>query len=324
MRVLLTGAFGNIGVSALDALLEREHRVRCFDIRTKTTEDAARQFGDDIEVVWGDLRHPEAVVKAVTDQDVVIHLGFIIPKLSTSGVESESAPDLAWDVNVRGTLNVLDALRAQPTRPRLIFASSYHVYGLTQELSPPRTVDDPVHPVEHYARHKVACEWLVKASGLEWTILRFSATLPISLRLDPYMFEIPLANRMEFVHTRDVGVALANAVTSEGVWGKTLLIGGGPACQLTYGEIVEGVMQTMGIGMLPEEAFGSEPFATDWVDSSESERLLQYQRRTFQDYLRDMRELLGAKHILLRLFRPVVRLWLLRKSVFWRAKRSGT
>lgn len=324
MRVLLTGAFGNIGVSALEALLERQHRVRCFDIQTKTTEETAKRFGDAIEVVWGDLRDSEAVAEAVEDQNVVIHLGFIIPKLSASGIESESAPDLAWDVNVRGTLNVLDALRAQPNPPRLVFASSYHVYGLTQDQPPPRTVDDPVRPVEHYARHKVACEWLVKASRLDWTILRFSATLPISLRLDPYMFEIPLANRMEFVHTRDVGVALANAVTNEEVWGKTLLIGGGPECQLTYREIVEGVMQTMGIGMLPEDAFGSEPFATDWVDSSESESLLQYQKRTFQDYLRDMRDLLGAKHILLRLFGPLVRLWLLRKSTFWRAKRSGT
>jgi nucleoside-diphosphate-sugar epimerase len=136
------------------------------------------------------------------------------------------------------------------------------------------------------------------------------------------MFEIPLANRMEFVHTRDVGVALANAVTSEEVWGRTLLIGGGAECQLTYGEIVEGVMRTMGLGMLPEEAFGSEPFATDWVDSSESERLLRYQTRTFEDYLRDMRALLGSKRILLRIFRPVVRRWLLRKSTFWRAARG--
>lgn len=322
MDVLLTGAFGNIGMSTLAALLERGHRVRCFDLDTPANREAAGRFAGQIEVQWGDMRNATDVATAVAGQDVVVHLAFIIPKLSATGVESEQQPDLAWQVNVGGTHNLIDAMRTQETPPKLVFSSSYHVFGVTQHQAPPRTADDPVDPIEHYSRHKVACEWMVKASGLFWTILRFSATLPLSLTLDPYMFHIPLDNRMEFTHTRDVGVAVANAVTSEEVWGQTLLIGGGPACQLTYGEIVGQVLNALGVGMLPERAFGDQYFPTDWVDSSESQRLLQYQQRTFDDYVADMVALAGKRRFWLRLVRPFARLWLLRKSPFWRKRRQ--
>ena len=127
---------------------------------------------------------------------------------------------------------------------------------------------------------------------------------------------------MEFTHTRDVGVAVANAVTCNEVWGKTLLIGGGPRCQLTYGEIVAGVLNALGIGMLPEAAFAAKPFATDWADTTASQRLLQYQQRTFDDYLRDMIALVGARRLLIKMSRPFVRYWLLKKSPYWHATRS--
>ena len=93
MRVLLTGAFGNVGVSALEELLPRGHAVRCFDLRTPANERAARRYTGRIEVVWGDLRNPDDLMAAVQDRDVVLHVAFIIPKMPHNGVESELRPD---------------------------------------------------------------------------------------------------------------------------------------------------------------------------------------------------------------------------------------
>ncbi len=322
MNVLLTGAFGNIGQSALEELLKRGHRVRCFDLRTKANEKKARQWGDRIEVVWGDLRRPEDVAVAVQGQDVVIHLAFIIPKLSATGVESESRPDWAREINVGGTRNLIEALKAQPRPPKIIFSSSIHIYGQTQHLPPPRRADEPVNPTEHYSRHKAECEQMIRESGLEWSIFRFAAALPLAIRLDPGMFDVPLNNRMEFVHTRDVGLALANGVESTEIWGKILLIGGGPRCQYYYREIVERVLDAAGVGMLPEEAFGRIPFATDWMDTTESQRLLRYQQRDLSDYAREMAALMGYRRYLVRVFRPFVRASLLRKSPYFRAAQT--
>jgi nucleoside-diphosphate-sugar epimerase len=249
---------------------------------------------------------------------VVVHLAFIIPKMSATGVESERRPDWARGINIGGTRNLLNAMQALPTPPKLIFASSYHVFGETQDQLPPRTIADPVSPTEHYSRHKVACERMIELSKLEWAIFRLAATLPLTIQLDPGMFDVPLWNRMEFVHTRDVGVAIANGVTSNEIWGKTLLIGGGPRCQYTYREIVQGILEAMGVGMLPEEAFGSTPFPTDWLDSAKSQRLLRYQQRDLGDYIAEMVERARFRRRLIRWFRPLVRCWLLMKSPSYR------
>jgi len=322
LRVLVTGAFGNVGQSTVEELLKQGHTVCCFDVKTRANAKTARACAKrarrvhrtSVDVVWGDMRRPEDVVAAVAGQDAVIHLAFIIPKLSSTGFESEDHPDWAREINVGGTATLLAAAEAEARPPRFIFASSYHIYGRTHHLAPPRTVDDPVEPIEHYARHKVECEAMVRAARVEWAIFRLAAALPISMKLDPGMFDIPPENRMEYVHTRDAGLAFASGVSSRDVWGRVLHIGGGPRCQYLYREITTTVLEGMGVGALPDEAFSRTPFPTDWLDTAESQALLKYQRLTLDDYVQDMQAALGWRRPLIRALRPVIRLFLLRQS----------
>jgi nucleoside-diphosphate-sugar epimerase len=65
VRVLLTGAFGVIGVATIAALRDRGHRVRCFDRPGRGARRIARELGDGVEVVWGDVRDATAVRAAV-------------------------------------------------------------------------------------------------------------------------------------------------------------------------------------------------------------------------------------------------------------------
>lgn len=331
MKVLLTGAFGNIGVSTIHELLKQGHQVRCFDVDTpanrKTARKVNKQISDKhypgrVQIVWGDLRHLEDVVPAARDQEAVIHLAFVIPSLSTTGTGSESEPEWARIINVGGTRNLITVLREQPRPPRLLFASSLHIYGRTHDQPPPRTVDDLPQPIEHYAHHKVTCERLVRSSGLEWTIFRLGAALPIRLVLDPDMFNVPLNNRIEFVHTRDVGLAFSNGLETDAVWGRVWHIGGGANCQLYQREILEGVLDAVGIGMLPEEAFTEVPFPTDWLDTAESQKVLNFQRFTLQEYIQDVKGLLGIRRPFIQLFRPFIRSWLLKQSPILAANNS--
>lgn len=318
MKILLTGPFGNIGQHVLAELAQRGHDLRCFDLPSKQNVRAARRWQRryGIEVMWGDLRDPADVQAAVHDRAAVIHLAFVIPKLSVTGVGSEDRPDWARDINVGGMLNLLGALRALHPAPRLLFASSLHVFGPTQHQPPPRRVSDPVHPIEHYALHKVACEEMVKASGLEWVIFRLAASMPIRLILDTGLFDVPLANRIEYVHGKDVARAIANALERPVAWGQTWLIGGGPACQLYYRDLAAQVLAAFGVGMLPDQAFSTTQFATDWLDTSESQRVLEFQQHTLADYTEDVRRTLGLRRPLIRAVSPLVRAWLLRQSPY--------
>ena len=315
MKVLVTGGFGNVGRSCLTKLREQGHQVRCFDIRTKGNERNARRFKGQIDVVWGDMRRPDDVAAAVQDQEAVIHLAFILPPAS------DDRPELASDVNVGGTKNLLHAMRNLPSPPKIIFISSFSVFGECQQKPPPRTVSDPVQPMDNYNRHKVECERLVKESGFDWAILRLAVVPPQALSgFSPKMFDAPPGARVEFVHPQDVGLALANAVICDEVWGKILLIGGGADSQLYYRDFVGRMMESMGIGRLPDRAFASCASSyTDWLDTAESQRILQYQQHSFEDFVQEVAASLGYKRYLMRLFAPLIRRWMLSQSPHYKA-----
>ncbi len=319
MKVLLTGAFGNIGMSTLQELLRQGHQVRCFVSRRKAHARTARRFAGKIEFIQGDIRQAADVAKAVQDQEVIIHLAYMIPP------RSEEMPDLARSINVDGTRILLNAASKLPVPPRFLFASSLDVFGYTQDQPPPRRVSDPVQATDHYTTHKIACEEMVKTSGLQWSIFRFADVPPLALRSPhPIMFRIPLATRFEVVHTYDAGLALVNAIRCEQVWGKTLLIGGGSTCQIYYRDYLGRMLEMMGIGMLPERAFGHAPYSTDWLDTGESQQLLTYQRYSFDEIVQQLTRIVGLQRHLTALVRPLARWWLLRMSPFYKAaRRSG-
>ncbi len=313
MRVTVTGAWGNLGQPVVEELIRRGHQVRAFDLDTRANRKAAHRLCD-LEPVWGDLRSPADVERAVAGQEAVIHLAFVLPKLSATGVSSEERPTWAREVNVGGTRNLLNAMRAQPASPRILFTSSLHVYGQTQDQRPYRQVEDPLRPTDHYSQHKILCETLVRRSGLCWAIFRLGASMPTRLILDRGMFDVPLDTRIEFVHQRDVALAIANALDSAEVWGHIWNIGGGPRCQLTERQMIEQVLEAVGVGMLPDDLFTEQPFPVDWLDTSESQRVLRFQNHTLQDYIHDVTDKLGYRRYFVRLFRPLIRLWLVRQA----------
>jgi nucleoside-diphosphate-sugar epimerase len=316
MNILLTGAFGNVGSNTIPELLKRGHSVRAFDVRSQRNERTAERLtkgenGRQLEIVWGDIRDKKSVETALKDQEIVIHLAAIIPPVSYEN------PDRTYQVNVIGTQNVIAAAQQQPVPPRLIYASTLDVFGYTQDQQPPRRVTDPMKATDNYSEHKIACEGYVKASGLTWLILRFADVPPLETREPhPIMFRIPLNNRLEMIHPVDLALAIANATTTPEAWNKILLIGGGPSCQMTYRQYLTSFLSLMGIGMLPDAAFGTEPWCTDWLDTEESQRLLHYQRHSFQDFLSDLRGVMGIQPMLVRIISPVVRWSLLRTSPY--------
>jgi nucleoside-diphosphate-sugar epimerase len=309
MNVLLTGAFGNIGKHTLEALILEGHNVRCFDLPTRANRQAAKKYG--APVVWGDLRNYFNVKDATEDVDAVIHLAAIIPPAS------EKDPDFAYKVNVEGTDNLLIAAQRHGRTPQFVFSSSVSVYGF--ETEPLLRVGQELKPEEDvYAKQKVEAEKSIKASGLPYTIFRVGAALPLGLKTDPLMFEIPLSERVPFVHVRDVATAAVNTLGNEEAVNKTFNIAGGEVCQINYGYLVETLLDAMCIGMLPKKAFTKDRFHLDWMDTEESQRVLNFQNHTFHDYVKEMQDMLGWKKGFTKLFARVIRWKLLKNSPYYK------
>ncbi|MFX0033200.1 MAG: NAD-dependent epimerase/dehydratase family protein [Promethearchaeota archaeon] len=312
MKILVTGAFGNVGLSTLDQLLKRNHEVRIIEIKSKKNKKLAKKYKSKIEIVWGDLRNSNDVEKAIDGQDIVIHLAAIIPPLA------DYNPELAEAVNVGGTINVLNMIKKQKKMPKLIFTSSIAVYG-DRRLNPLIKVSDPLNPSrgDFYALTKISAEKAIKESGIEFLILRLTYITSVDkLDMDPLMFHMPLDTCIEICDTKDVGLALANAVNSNKVWGETMHIAGGEQCRTNYKDYINTMMEIFGLGeqLLPEQAFAKKDFHCGYMDTERSQKIFDYQYHTLNDYYNEVREKVGTKKPFFKIFKRTIKYHLLKRS----------
>lgn len=318
MRIFLTGAYGNVGFSTVKELLSRQHDVHTFDLPTPQNQKKAQSVqGAHLTTHWGDLREKEAVFQALqtAKPDVVIHLASIIPPIS------EEHPELARSVNLDGTRNVIDGAEALNPKPRFLFSSTFDLYGRTQSQEPPRKTTDPISISDDYTAHKYQSEEWIRESGLTWCIFRF-ASVPLMALRDPHpiMFEITLTTRTEVLHTSDAALAIANGIETPEIWGRILNIGGGKSCQVRHDQYVRDLLSAMGLGVeLPAEAFTTEEHwsLTDWLDTTESQALLKYQRHSFQDIVEELAKIAGWRRYAAMAFRPIIRRNILKLSRYY-------
>jgi CDP-paratose 2-epimerase len=132
---LITGGAGFIGSNLAARLLESGERVIVFDdlSRAGVGRNAAwlrERFGWRVEIVVGDVRDASAVRSVVARADHVFHLA-----AQVAVTTSLDDPLRDFDVNARGTLHVLDAIRLSSHRPPIFFTSTNKVYGALPDVT---------------------------------------------------------------------------------------------------------------------------------------------------------------------------------------------
>ncbi|MDB5038281.1 MAG: nucleoside-diphosphate-sugar epimerase [Bacteriovoracaceae bacterium] len=155
-KVLVTGGTGFIGAALVKKLLEKGYHVRSLDNDSRGSVSKLGKFAKDVELVKGDIRESEAVLKAGKGIDEMIHLAYI------NGTEFfYSKPEMVLDVAVRGMINVLDSCKANQIR-NLVLASSSEVYQtpptIPTDESAPLVVPDVMNPRYSYGGGKIICE----------------------------------------------------------------------------------------------------------------------------------------------------------------------
>jgi threonine 3-dehydrogenase len=174
MKILITGANGQIGASLLTTLVARGHEVVATDINLPGQGSARPGTWRHLDV--RDRQEVDAVV-AESAPDAVFHLAAI---LSARG---EKSPHLTYEVNQSGTYYLLEACRQHGAR-QFMFTSSIAVYG--PGLPDPTPDDVPLHPTTMYGVTKIGgellCEYYRQRHGMDVRGLRFpgliSAELP--------------------------------------------------------------------------------------------------------------------------------------------------
>jgi CDP-paratose 2-epimerase len=132
--VLITGGSGFIGTNLAHRLLSENRPVLLFDnLARPGVEQNLRWLrdthGDLVQVMIADVRNAEAVHEAVQRCSEVFHFA-----AQVAVTTSLTDPVEDFEVNARGTLNLLEAIRARPIPPPLVFTSTNKVYGALEDV----------------------------------------------------------------------------------------------------------------------------------------------------------------------------------------------
>lgn len=326
-KVVLTGAFGNVGEYTLRALVAEGHEVVALDAPSDATRTKADRLERELRfrTAWVDLTDADATRDAVVGAapEVILHIAAIIAPIAYV------RPGLAERVNVDGTRNLIAAAKAAG-EPRFVFTSSYSVHGPRNPHRhlPPIDGSTLVDPRDNYGRHKVIGEEDTRASGLPWTVIR----LPAVASLDPGFGRDPAFMRFGAVidpdqrrhgcDVRDVALAFAHSVDAD-VVGRNLVVAGDASWSLVARDHVAAILAARGLPPLPDASFRRADPAVDdaWyfedaVDTAQSQALLDYQRHSFDDYLATVRASAGMSRHLLRIVGPLVIRGMVRSSPF--------
>jgi nucleoside-diphosphate-sugar epimerase len=324
--VLVTGAFGLVGSTVVKTLAAQGRHVVATDLDVPANRKASAKLPAAVDVRWADLTDPAAVdaLVAAVSPAAIIHLAAIIPPFCYM------RRGLARKVNVDATASLLRAAEAQSKPPRFIQASSVAVYGARNphRIADVLTPDTPVDPADIYGAHKVEAESLVRASKLDWLIMRLggvmSSQFSLDMDVDLISFEsvLPADGRLQTVDVRDVAAAFV-AATTVAATGEVLLIGGDAATHRhTQAAVGSEAAAAMGIkGGLPTGRPGNPEddtawFATDWMDTTRAQEVLGFQHHSWPQLLADTRAKAGWKRFPIGLAAPLIRGFLRSKSAY--------
>lgn len=145
---LVTGGCGFIGSHVAERLVQSADRVIVLDDLSSGRED---NLPPGAEFVKGDIRDRALVERLMRDVDGCYHL---------AAIASVARSNEDWvgthGVNLTGTINIFDAARRAPRKPRVVYASSAAVYGDSPQM--PQAESAPLRPLTAYGADKLGCE----------------------------------------------------------------------------------------------------------------------------------------------------------------------
>ncbi|MGC9350107.1 MAG: GDP-mannose 4,6-dehydratase [Anaerolineae bacterium] len=295
MRILVTGAAGFIGSNLAEALLRRGDVVEGLDnfndyyspVRKRTNVAALSDY-ERFMMHEADLRDEDRIQDVLRDGDfdAVAHLA----AMANVRYSIERAP-LYTDVNIRGTVNILEAMRKADV-PHIVFASTSSVYGKTEQL--PFQEDNPLgKPLAAYPASKIAGELMgytyYNLFDISFTALRFFSVYGERGRPDmmPYIitdsivhdkvFKLFDAGEMfrDWTYVGDIVKGVIAALERPLGYERINLGRGEPVRMADFVELVERLVDKQAQMETPP-APASEPKIT-YADVSKARHLLNYQ-----------------------------------------------
>lgn len=278
--ILITGGAGSVGRQLAGMFLAEGRPVRIFDL--PFMDFSGLEGEANVEVVKGDITEKVAVEKAVDNVGGVLHLAALLPP------SSERDRDKTFAVNVEGTRNISESLKSQQSGATLVFTSSISTYGDTSKEPDSIKINQPQNAIDIYAESKIAGEQILIRSGVNFVILRIASIAVPAFLEPPEPWPFTPDQRVEMVHRDDVADAIKSAVDTEEAVGNVFNIAGGSTWRLTGRDYVRDFFNFMG-APVEMAIYREKPGWNDWYDTVESQKILNYQNRSYAYYSGEMK-----------------------------------
>ena len=315
MTTLITGS-GLVGTSFAQFAVRRDVRLVFYDVQPHGEYLRRKLPGADVEFVQGDILDLPALLHAMTVHrvDTVVHTAGLV------GNKVAEAPYTGIQINVMGTINVLEAVRLAGVR-RLVHISSLSVYDQRRDPTAPLREDFPRGEGRLYDNTKVAKELMVEAYqglyGFDVIVLRLAklyglghfqggsaggrliqTLVQCGLRGEVARVPRPLTTDFEYVYAKDVGRAVDIATVTPLPEETCFNIGTGEV--LTFDQLTEAIREVL--PALEVEILAGPPPAVPMkqpIDCSRARDLLGWEPRytmdeAFRDYVADLKDAAGA------------------------------
>lgn len=172
MRVLVTGGLGYLGSIMVRQLIQKGFNVRVLDSFVYCKE--LDRHGENFELLRGDVRDQNSLLKAAADVDAVIHLAGII-----GDTAANLSKDLTMEINCQATRKLAELCEKRGLK--LIFSSTCSVYGA--EPNEIITEKSATKPLSLYAQSKLMAEGDIKKICDNFIIFRLGTLFGLSPRM---------------------------------------------------------------------------------------------------------------------------------------------
>lgn len=286
-RLLVIGGAGLVGSHVVDQLVRSSAaEIVVFDNfqrgRRDDLRDALRDPRVSIFPHGGDILHTDVLERAMDGIDGVFHLAALWL------LHCHEYPRSAFDVNIRGTFNVIEAAIKQGVK-RIVYSSSASVYG--NAVSLPMTEDHPYNNMTFYGATKIAGEHMLRALGdrygFEWVGLRYmnvygerqdyrGAYIAVMMQMldridrgEPPVVYGDGSQQYDFIHVEDVARANVLAMASSAT-GRNYNVGRGVGTSVKH--LAELLLRLTGSSMPIEYRPAGQTFVTNRIGSIDAAR----------------------------------------------------
>ena len=317
MKILITGAFGNIGKAVIEEAYKQHHEIIVFEIENKKTRKSALHYRNKLtKVIFGDIRNFDSVKTAVQEAEAVIHLAAIIPPLSKKNRE------LTMDVNYGGTANLIKAINETKQDIPLVFTSSASVMGPTQLQDKMISRNDPLVITGNYEESKIKCEELLKTNADNYLVFRLAGVLPTFsawsfkdlFPLLEEIFDMHPNMRLEMITAEDVATALVTGAeklkSDETPKNQAYILGGGEknGWQLRGKDFLSLFFGAFALPVPDQKYFTQDinRYHLDWYDTKEAQQEFNFQNHNINEYLKQLRNTFRIFKLPIILFRKII------------------